>query len=188
MPGWQSNCRMIQTNRLRLTPFSRVDFDSFVSDMLTDPGVVEHYHSYRGVADTDIIRAQAENDFWNHFEDSRSNYDLQTWAAYEIDAPTTLVGWSALLHTELSARYGGAEIQFMLASAMHGKGYATEFAAAVIQDGLDNHSELDIIATVDIPNAGSIRVLEKLGLKREGQVEAYGSSDMFLYRLPKSPA
>ena len=179
---------MIETSRLRLTPFSRADFDLFVDNMLTDPGVVEHYHSYKGVADTNIIRAQAEKDFWDHFEDSRSNYDLQVWAAYELDAPATLVGWSALLHTELSERYDGAEIQFMLASAAHGKGYATEFAAAVIQDGLVNHAELDIIATVDIPNAGSIRVLEKLGLKREGQIEAYGSSEMFLYRLPKSPA
>jgi RimJ/RimL family protein N-acetyltransferase len=177
---------MIETDRLRLTPFSRVDFDSFVSDMLTDPGVVEHYHSYKGVISTDIIRAQAEKDFWEHFADSRSNYDLQTWAAYERDDPSILVGWSALLHTELSDQYGGAEIQFMLASGAQGKGCATEFSAAVIQDGLDNHPELDIIATVDIPNTGSIRVLEKLGLKQERQIEAYGSSEMFLYRLPKS--
>ena len=41
-----------------------------------------------------------------------------------------------------------------------------------------------IIATVDIPNTGSIRVLEKLGFRREGQIEAYGSFEMYLYRLP----
>jgi len=38
-----------------------------------------------------------------------------------------------------------------------------------------------VIATVDIPNVGSIRVREKLNFDFQGEIEAYGSSDMFLY-------
>ena len=38
------------------------------------------------------------------------------------------------------------------------------------------------IATVDIPNIGSIRVLEKLGFLLVKQIHAYGSDDMYLYR------
>ena len=178
---------MIETSRLRLTPFSRTDFDAFVRQMMTDPKVVEFFYQYQGVSDIDTIRKMAEKDFWDHFEESRKDYGLQPWAAYHQSDPSLLLGWSALLHTELTEQYGGPELQFMLASAAHGKGYATEIAAAVIQDGLASHPETQIIATVDIPNTGSISVLEKLGLKREGQIHAYGSDDMYLYRLPSTP-
>ena len=40
-----------------------------------------------------------------------------------------------------------------------------------------------VIATVDIPNVGSIKVLEKLGFVRTGKIHAYGSDDMYLYEL-----
>ena len=153
---------------------------------MTDSKVVEFFYQYQGVSDIDAIRKLAEKDFWDHFEESRNDHGLQTWAAYHQSDPQTLLGWSALLHTELTEQYGGPELQFMLASAAHGKGYATEIAAAVVQDGLTSHPGLQIIATVDIPNTGSISVLEKLGLKREGQIHAYGSDDMYLYRLPST--
>jgi len=68
----------------------------------------------------------------------------------------------------------------MNAGDAFGRGVATEAATAVVGHA---SSDLRIIATVDVPNVGAIRVLEKLGFQRESQIEAYGSSGMYLYRL-----
>ncbi len=175
---------MIETRRLRLTPFSRTDFDAFVCEMLTDPAVVEHYHSYRGKTDMALIQRQAEEDFWEHFEESREMHGLEIFAIYSANDSSKFAGWAGLLYTSLSDQYGGPELQYMIAGDTFGQGYATEAAAAVIQESLSKHSKLSIIATVDIPNLASIRVLEKLGFENEAQIEAYGSSEMYLYRLP----
>ena len=69
----------------------------------------------------------------------------------------------------------------MIASRAAGKGYATEAAMAVIEDARERQLTPKIIATVDIPNEGSIRVLEKLHFERAGKIEAYGSDEMYLY-------
>ena len=39
-----------------------------------------------------------------------------------------------------------------------------------------------VIATVDIANKASIRVLEKIGFEFDSQIYAYDSPDMFLYK------
>ena len=70
----------------------------------------------------------------------------------------------------------------MIAGDYHGKGLATELAHAVLQHAADEKITESVIATVDIPNRGSVRVLEKLGFELEGQIHAYGSDDMHLYR------
>jgi ribosomal-protein-alanine N-acetyltransferase len=172
----------IESQRLRLTPFAIVDFDRFVRDMLTDSRVVEFYYSYRDMVDTDEIRDKALADFWEEFEESRAAHGLQIWAAYDKETKAALVGWCGLLHGELSDQYGGPEMQYMIAGDFHGKGLATEFARAVLRHAAEEKITRSVIATVDIPNRGSIRVLEKLGFDREGQIHAYGSDDMYLYR------
>lgn len=163
---------------------TRRDFSVFVENMLTDPAVVQHYHSYREQTDLNVIRRQAEVDFWEHFEDSRKNAGLETWTIFDqlADASSrSMFGWAGLLQTSLSKKFGGPELQYMVAGRAHGLGYATEAAEAVMQDAAQRSLTSKVIATVDIPNSGSIRVLEKLNFEFVSQVEAYGSSDMYLY-------
>jgi len=150
--------------------------------MLTDPRVVEFYYSYRDMDDVDLIRVKAQKDFWEHFEASRTNHDLEVWAANTVGEISQFIGWCGLLHTELSEEYGGPELQYMIAGSAHGCGYATELASAVLLHAEKQSSLRSIIATVDTPNIGSIRVLEKLGFEQAGEIEAYGSEDMYLYR------
>ena len=173
----------LQTERLVLRPFSQQDFDHFVTEMLTDPRVVEFYYSFRGEVDTERIRQHAKDDFWDQFEASRADHKLEIWAACETEGNGRFVGWSGLLYTSLSERYGAPELQYMISGNMHGKGYATELAREVLRHAVDVLGLNHVIAAVDIPNVGSIRVLEKLGFQLEGQIEAYGSDQMFLYRF-----
>jgi ribosomal-protein-alanine N-acetyltransferase len=176
--------RQLRTERLMLRPMSLASFDIFVRDMLTDPKVVEHYHGYRGLFDLQQIRVQAARDFWEHFELSRAETPFEIFSIFEgSDTPAqeAFVGWAGLLQSSLSDEYGGPELQFMIASHAFGKGYATEASMAVIDEARERKLTSKIIATVDIPNSGSIRVLEKLQFEFVGQIEAYGSRDMYLY-------
>lgn len=173
----------LHTARLVLRPFGREDFDYFVAEMLTDPRVVEFYYSFRDEVDSDRIRQQAKDDFWDQFEESRANHALEIWSARESTGDGRFVGWSGLLYTMLSERYAAPELQYMISGNMHGQGYATELAGEVLRHAADMLELKHVIATVDIPNVGSIRVLEKLGFQFEGRIEAYGSDQMHLYRL-----
>jgi len=92
-----------------------------------------------------------------------------------------MLGWAGVLQSSLSEEYRGPELQYMIASRGHGSGCATEATSAVMHDVEERSFTSKVIATVDIPNVGSIRVREKLNFDFQGEIEAYGSSDMFLY-------
>lgn len=172
--------KSIETERLLLSPFTTKDFELFVETMLTDPKVVTFYYTYQGLTDLNAIHTKALKDFWSYFEVA-AEHDLDVWAA-RTKATNEFIGWSALLHTELSIKYDNTpELQYMLASKAHGLGYATELATAVLDDAKKHNNTRTIIATVDIPNIGSSRVLEKLQFEYLGQIEAYGSTEMYLY-------
>jgi len=162
---------------------TRREFNVFVETMLTDPVVVEYYHFYKAQSDLNLIRKQAEEDFWEYFEESR-HAGLEIWTVFDQlaeSSPRWMYGWCGLLHTSLTKKYGGPELEYMIAGRAHGLGYATEAAEAVIRDAKERSLASKVIATVDIPNTGSIRVLEKLNFERVGQIEAYGRADMYLY-------
>ncbi|MCP5092398.1 MAG: GNAT family N-acetyltransferase [Gammaproteobacteria bacterium] len=174
---------MIETARLHISPFSSSDFDIFVSKMLTDPRVVQFYYSYQDLDNLEDIRRKAESDFWNEFEMSRDKYGWPTWSARERSNEEVMIGWCGLLHGELSDIHGKPELQYMISGSCHGKGFATEFAGAVLQRAANDRIADSVVATVDIPNIGSVKVLEKLGFQRIGQTSAYGSDEMYLYEL-----
>ncbi len=175
------NIKIIKTKRLILNPISMSDFDIFVTDMLTDSRVVEFYYSYKKMSNINQIHAKAKKEFWNHFEENRLDYGLDVWAAQSKSNNDEFIGWCGLLHTELSLKYEDPELQYMIAGNAHGKGYATELAYAVL-DYAKKGGLKSVIATVDIPNIGSIKVLGKLGFEHIGKINAYGSTDMYLYR------
>lgn len=66
-----------------------------------------------------------------------------------------------------------AEIGFLLHRRHWGKGFATEAARAVLATALSLPGIRRVWATCDTENAASIRVLEKIGMKREGILQAW---------------
>ncbi len=174
--------KSFETERLVLSSFTTKDFELFVETMLTDPKVITYFYSYQGLTNLEEIRKKALKDFWIEFEESVTEHNLDVWAA-RTKHDNRFIGWSALLHTEeLSTRYDDApELQYMLASHAHGQGYATELASAVLNHAKEHRNLKTVIATVDIPNKASTRVLEKLRFKHLGQIEAYGSTEMYMY-------
>jgi len=87
------------------------------------------------------------------------------WSVREINQDKFL-GLAGLV---ISAdRFKMAEIYFKLLPGFWGKGYATELANRIFQFGFSDLDLHRIEAGVATENAKSIRVLEKLGMTREG--------------------
>lgn len=64
----------------------------------------------------------------------------------------------------------GAEIGYILSPTVWGRGYATEAAAALVENAWANADLYRIWATCNVANRTSARVLEKLGMRCEGRL------------------
>lgn len=88
------------------------------------------------------------------------------------DEPAILLGAVSLRtrrRPRESARSpGAAELGYWLAPAAWGRGYATEATAALVEFGFRTLGLARIDAQVFTGNTASMRVLEKLGMTREG--------------------
>jgi RimJ/RimL family protein N-acetyltransferase len=154
----------LRTGRLRLRAFR--------------PGDWADVHAYG--SDPEVVRFMD----WgpNTIEESRhhTNRAVATAAvtpqlrfpyAVERLADGRVIGSVELTLTSLDHRR--AEIGYVLVNAAWGQGYATEAAGAVIAHGFGPLGLHRIAATCDPDNAGSVRVLEKLGMACEGRLRAY---------------
>jgi RimJ/RimL family protein N-acetyltransferase len=69
-----------------------------------------------------------------------------------------------------SAVHRRGELGYVLARASWGQGFATEAASAVLRFGFDELGLHKVSATCDPDNAGSARVLSKIGMRAEGHL------------------
>lgn len=83
----------------------------------------------------------------------------------ELTEPRILIGDCALKVDHKEPRE--AEIGYTLDPAYQGKGLAQEAVSAVLDYAFDAFDLHRVIAHVDIENAPSIRLLERLGFRRE---------------------
>jgi RimJ/RimL family protein N-acetyltransferase len=89
----------------------------------------------------------------------------QGWVQVAIEHAEKVVGDLAV---HLTADAHVAEVGFTLAPPHHGKGFASEATAAII-DALFAHTDVHrIVASIDPANFASMRVIEHLGFRYEG--------------------
>lgn len=77
---------------------------------------------------------------------------------------------------------GVPEIGWVLASAFHGKGYATEAALAVIEWGDVNFGPVQTGCLIHPDNQASRRVAEKCGYREFQLTEYKGQPSLIFYR------
>ena len=154
----------LETPRLRLRPRTLSDFDAcFAMDQ--DPQVAHFIwgeppepESYR-----EVLRSRFAPDW-----PVRGGI----WAVEERAAPGFL-GWCGLFPLEET---GLIEIGYRYVTKCWGRGIATEAAAKVLDHGF-RCFEFDPSVAVSRPeNRASHRVLQKIGLKRQGDGVHYGMS------------
>lgn len=102
--------------------------------------------------------------------------DPSTWETIQIFAITfegKVIGEIALNQRDEDRKNERAELTYSLSRQHWGKGLMTEAARAVMNWAFQTYSFNRMFAYCDPRNVRSRRVLEKLGMKREGQLRSH---------------
>ncbi len=162
---------IVQTQRLILRPFEPGDVAAYTA-IKAKPEVLRFLPGGEAGAAHAAKAAQLQVSQFIGLWQEEPRYG--PWAVVET-ASGGLIGHAGL---RLLPKLGGVtEILYMLDSAVWGRGYATEAAGAARDYGFAALG-LDRLAAFAFPeNAASLRVMEKIGMRREpGLTEAIGLS------------
>ncbi len=148
---------VLDTQRLRLREFS-FDDDIFILELLNEPGFLR-FIGDKGVRTVSDARDYLEKGPMESYR--RNGFGLYAVCArgMETMAPVGMCG--------LVKREGlhDPDIGFAFLARHWGKGYAVEAAGAILEHGTRVLQLPRIVAITSPDNMGSIRVLEKIGLK-----------------------
>jgi RimJ/RimL family protein N-acetyltransferase len=162
---------VLETDRLVLREFTEADA-ALLFALDQDPEVVRHVGPYT------LPSVEA---YINHIRTRfLPLYALDpprgVWAAAE-KAAGRFVGWFHLkpgsdyrFAAECGYRPGDADLGYRLARACWGRGLATEGAAALVRLAAEDPHTRRVVACALAANRASVRVLEKVGLTRTGEV------------------
>ena len=149
----------IRTARLLLRPFESSDVDA-VQDLFGREDV-SRYLDWEPLS-----REHAAARVDKRMTQTRITGDNQALAlAVEEQTTGRVIGEVVLVYTSAVHRQG--MIGWSIHPATQGRGYATEAAAELLRLGFDGLGLHRISADADLRNAPSIRVMDKLGMRRE---------------------
>lgn len=161
----------LETDRLILRPFERTDITAY-AQLRCKPEVVRYLPGGEAAASrADEIAGRSVTAFaslW--FDPDGPGYG--PWAAIDRRSGA-LIGHIGL--RRLDDMGGETEILYMLDSAVWGQGMATEGALAARDFAFQRLKLTRMIGMAAPENAGSLRVMEKIGMRRTpGLMDAFG--------------
>ena len=167
----------IETSRLRLRSPQMEDAPSIYARYASDPEVTRYlpWRPHRDVEETQTFLSLLLNTLerggtcaW--VIEGREDRRLIGLATINMESARE----GDFLSTEREKRqYYKVLISYHLAQSEWGQGYATEAARALVDWALDQPQVMRIWTVVDVDNAASVRVLEKLGMVREGLLKRW---------------
>lgn len=149
----------IQLERVRLRPFVASDFDA-VADMQSRPEVVRYL--MWDVMDPDSVQAFLDR----RLRQSQIDGDDTALVLAAVLPPSDRVIGEFMLRLS-SARHRQGEIGWSLHPDAQGHGYATEAARELLRIGFEDLGLHRIVADADPRNTGSLRIMERLGMRHE---------------------
>ena len=149
----------IHTDRLILREFTSADWPA-VHQYASDPEVMRALLLLPN--NEDKSREVVEEFVARQEEEERTLFEL----AITLATSGELIGASGI--RIIWPRNREASMGYVLRRDTWGNGYATEAAAEILRIGFEVLEAHRVIGTVDTANIGSIKVLEKLGMMREG--------------------
>lgn len=162
---------VLETTRLQLRPCCMEDIQ--LVHMLWANDLIRYFLFDNRVISSDEARS--------HIEDSLANFEQYGYGLWLVFERTIdhLVGFAGFLHSE----EGTPSLIYGVHPDRWGYGYATEAASAVLSYALETLSVPNVRADVDEPNTASVRVLEKLDMKRTGREVVNGHPLLYFEKL-----
>ncbi len=153
---------LLETPRLLLRPFA-ADDAVLVHRIYSDPEVMRYVAT--GPMESIAVTERLLSDYVAH--QRRHGYSF--WAVIER-ASGSLIGDAGLYRTPT----GEIELGYTLGTAWWGQGYATEAAGRWLETAFGELGMREVVALAEPANAASLHVLDKLGMRRDGERIAFG--------------
>lgn len=160
----------LQTLRLRLQPCRLEDIERIHTLWTED-------HVRRFLFDDRLISLAEARSFIEASLANFERYDYGLWLILARDS-NQLIGFAGLLRGEEDA----PNLIYGIHPDFAGKGYATETAGRVLRYALESLGLPKVKADVDEPNVESVRVLEKLNMKRVRRAVVEGRPQLYFER------
>jgi RimJ/RimL family protein N-acetyltransferase len=169
----------VRTARLNLREFVSSDFAA-IHAYSSDPRVTRYL--FFGPRSEESTAEYLEELLASQRERPRTRFEL----AVEEVISGRLIGACDLSLIEANV----VDLGYMLGAEQWGKGYATEMALALVHAAFFELRAERVISTVDVNNAASIRVLEKIGMRWEAVYRKHRRAknrwwDCHLFTLPR---
>jgi RimJ/RimL family protein N-acetyltransferase len=167
---------IMETARMTLRHMSMRDVEHLLG-IFADPEAMRYYPGTKDVAETrSWIR-------WTL--DSYRTHGHGLWIA-SLKSTNEFAGQCGLTVQEVEGR-PEVEIGYLFLRALWGQGLATEAARACRDYGFAHMSVARLISLIDVRNAASRRVAEKLGMRLEKEITKWGKA-VCLYAIARGMA
>jgi RimJ/RimL family protein N-acetyltransferase len=163
----------IETPRMLLRPPVMVDLDN-LAEIYRDPEVMR----YRLFSQPPSLKQTHEflKSYLAHWE----QHGFGRWATI-YKANQRLIGHCGL---EYVTSLDEVEVNYLLAREYWGRGLATESAIALLRYGFETLQFDQLVALAKPENLASLRVMEKIGMQYEKNIQLYGVQWSF-YRIKR---
>lgn len=169
---------VLETEHLSLRKIT-LDDAAFIHTLVNDPDWLR-YIGDRNVKTLDDARGYIERSYLAHYE----KHGFGLWVIEERDAPKP-IGLCGLIRRDTLP---DVDIGYSLLPEARGRGYAYEAAAAVLRHAFDVVGLTRLVAICTPDNAGSRRVLEKIGMTLERTIVMPGETEeLCLYGIDIAP-
>ncbi|MCB0727158.1 MAG: GNAT family N-acetyltransferase [Ignavibacteria bacterium] len=160
--------KILETERLYLREFRLSDVERMSQIHLEEETM--RYIGKGGIRNTEQTRRGIE-----YFIKNQKENGFTLWAVIEKESDT-LIGHCGF---EYLQDRSDIELCYLLSKDYWGKGYATEISKETLKYGFEKLKLKRIVAMTYPENQSSINVLEKLGMKPEGEKEFFGIKFLF---------
>ena len=126
--------------------------------------------------ETDALRYLAEG--------PRASYAANGFGLWRVERREdgVVVGMCGLIRRETLPH---PDLGYAYLPAHRGRGYAVEAGAAVLRHGFEELGLPRILAIVTEANAGSVRVLEKPGMRKQGGLQDFGNGPLAVHAVDR---